>query len=240
MSILIDARNISKIYNEDSEAEVKALDDVSLTVEEGEFIAVLGQSGSGKSTLMNILGCLDIPTYGSYLLNGEAVNEMKPSMLSRIRSREIGFVFQGFNLIPALTAFENVELPLIYQGTPQRERRERTALALDEVGLFERMHHKPSEMSGGQQQRVAIARAIVTNPPIIMADEPTGNLDSKSGSEIMRKLMELNNEGNTVLLITHDQKLAHMAKRIVTLQDGKIITDVTLGANRQDGREVFS
>ncbi len=240
MSILIDARNISKIYNEDSEAEVKALDDVSLTVEEGEFIAVLGQSGSGKSTLMNILGCLDIPTYGSYLLNGEAVNEMKPSMLSRIRSREIGFVFQGFNLIPALTAFENVELPLIYQGTPQKERRERTALALDEVGLFERMHHKPSEMSGGQQQRVAIARAIVTNPPIIMADEPTGNLDSKSGSEIMRKLMELNNEGNTVLLITHDQKLAHMAKRIVTLQDGKIISDVLLGANRHDGREVFS
>ncbi|MPM57970.1 putative ABC transporter ATP-binding protein YknY [bioreactor metagenome] len=240
MSILIDARNISKIYNEDSEAEVKALDDVSLTVEEGEFIAVLGQSGSGKSTLMNILGCLDIPTYGSYLLNGEAVNEMKPSMLSRIRSREIGFVFQGFNLIPALTAFENVELPLIYQGTPQKERRERTALALDEVGLFERMHHKPSEMSGGQQQRVAIARAIVTNPPIIMADEPTGNLDSKSGSEIMRKLMELNNEGNTVLLITHDQKLAHMAKRIVTLQDGKIISDVLLGVNRHDGREVFS
>lgn len=240
MSILIDARNISKIYNEDSEAEVKALDDVSLTVEEGEFIAVLGQSGSGKSTLMNILGCLDIPTYGSYLLNGEAVNEMKPSMLSRIRSREIGFVFQGFNLIPALTAFENVELPLIYQGTPQKERRERTALALDEVGLFERMHHKPSEMSGGQQQRVAIARAIVTNPPIIMADEPTGNLDSKSGSEIMRKLMELNNEGNTVLLITHDQKLAHMAKRIITLQDGKIISDVLLGANRHDGREVFS
>lgn len=240
MSILIDARNISKIYNEDSEAEVKALDDVSLTVEEGEFIAVLGQSGSGKSTLMNILGCLDIPTYGSYHLNGEAVNEMKPSMLSRIRSREIGFVFQGFNLIPALTAFENVELPLIYQGTPQKERRERTALALDEVGLFERMHHKPSEMSGGQQQRVAIARAIVTNPPIIMADEPTGNLDSKSGSEIMRKLMELNNEGNTVLLITHDQKLAHMAKRIVTLQDGKIISDVLLGANRHDGREVFS
>ena len=240
MSILIDARNISKIYNEDSEAEVKALDDVSLTVEEGEFIAVLGQSGSGKSTLMNILGCLDIPTYGSYLLNGEAVNEMKPSMLSRIRSREIGFVFQGFNLIPALTAFENVELPLIYQGTPQKERRERTALALDEVGLFERMHHKPSEMSGGQQQRVAIARAIVTNPPIVMADEPTGNLDSKSGSEIMRKLMELNNEGNTVLLITHDQKLAHMAKRIVTLQDGKIISDVLLGANRHDGREVFS
>lgn len=133
-----------------------------------------------------------------------------------------------------------MELPLIYQGTPQKERRERTALALDEVGLFERMHHKPSEMSGGQQQRVAIARAIVTNPPIIMADEPTGNLDSKSGSEIMRKLMELNNEGNTVLLITHDQKLAHMAKRIVTLQDGKIISDVLLGANRHDGREVFS
>ena len=204
------------------------------------FVNIIGNPNVGKSTLMNILGCLDIPTYGSYLLNGEAVNEMKPSMLSRIRSREIGFVFQGFNLIPALTAFENVELPLIYQGTPQKERRERTALALDEVGLFERMHHKPSEMSGGQQQRVAIARAIVTNPPIIMADEPTGNLDSKSGSEIMRKLMELNNEGNTVLLITHDQKLAHMAKRIVTLQDGKIISDVLLGANRHDGREVFS
>jgi putative ABC transport system ATP-binding protein len=240
MSTLIDARNISKIYNEDSEAEVKALDDVSLVVDEGEFIAVLGQSGSGKSTLMNILGCLDIPTYGVYMLNGETVNEMKPSMLSRIRSREIGFVFQGFNLISALTAFENVELPLIYQGISAKERRERTAIALDEVGLFERMHHKPHEMSGGQQQRVAIARAIVTSPPIIMADEPTGNLDSKSGGEIMSKLVELNNAGNTVLLITHDQKLARMAKRIVTLQDGRIISDELLGNKRHDGREVFS
>ncbi len=240
MSYLIDARHISKIYNEDSEAEVRALDDVSLTVEKGEFLAVLGQSGSGKSTLMNILGCLDIPTYGEYLLEGTAVNEMKPSTLSRIRSREIGFIFQGFNLIHTLTAFENVELPLIYQGIKRNERREMVAEALDEVGLLERMYHHPSEMSGGQQQRVAIARAIVTQPPIIMADEPTGNLDSHSGAEIMHKLIELNELGNTVLLITHDQNLAKMAKRLITLQDGKLIRDRLLGSERLTGEGVFS
>lgn len=225
MSVLIEAKMISKIYNENSAAEVKALNNVSLNVNEREFIAVLGQSGSGKSTLMNILGCLDIPTYGSYHLRGLPVNEMKPSRLSLIRSHEIGFIFQGFNLITALTAFENVELPLIYQGVDRRERRERTVMALDAVGLFDRMQHRPQELSGGQQQRVAIARAIVTDPPIIMADEPTGNLDSKSGADIMQKLIELNEEGNTVLLITHDQQLASFAKRIITLQDGKIIDD---------------
>ena len=180
---------------------------------------------SGKSTLMNILGCLDIPTYGTYHLNGQAVSDMKPSVLSGIRNREIGFIFQGFNLIPALTALENVELPLIYRGMGREERRRLAVDALVSVGLEKRMDHRPGEMSGGQQQRVAIARAVAAKPPIIMADEPTGNLDSASGKEIMEQLKVLNAQGTSVILITHDNHLALMAKRIVTLQDGRIISD---------------
>ena len=223
--LLIDVRRMSKIYNEGRENEVRALDDISLTVPWGEFLCILGQSGSGKSTLMNILGCLDIPTYGTYYLNGQAVSDMKPSTLSGIRNREIGFIFQGFNLIPALTALENVELPLIYRGMGREERHELAVEALKSVGLEKRMQHRPNEMSGGQQQRVAIARAVAAKPPIIMADEPTGNLDSASGLDIMRKLTALNEEGTSIILITHDNHLAQMAKRIVTIQDGHIISD---------------
>ena len=224
-ALLIDVRRMSKIYNEGRENEVRALDDISLTVPWGEFLCILGQSGSGKSTLMNILGCLDIPTYGTYYLNGQAVSDMKPSTLSGIRNREIGFIFQGFNLIPALTAIENVELPLIYRGMGREERHELAVEALKSVGLEKRMLHRPNEMSGGQQQRVAIARAVAAKPPIIMADEPTGNLDSASGLDIMRKLTALNEEGTSIILITHDNHLAQMAKRIVTIQDGHIISD---------------
>ena len=224
-NLLIDVRHMSKIYNEGKENEVRALDDVSLAVPWGEFLCILGQSGSGKSTLMNILGCLDIPTYGTYYLNGQAVSDMKPSVLSGIRNREIGFIFQGFNLIPDLTALENVELPLIYRGMPRAERRRLSVAALEAVGLSKRMDHRPAEMSGGQQQRVAIARAVAAKPPIIMADEPTGNLDSASGREIMEQLSALNQQGTSIILITHDNHLAQMARRIVTIQDGRIVSD---------------
>ena len=223
--LLIDVRQMSKIYNEGRENEVRALDNISLTVEWGEFLCILGQSGSGKSTLMNILGCLDIPTYGTYYLDGQAVSEMKPSVLSGIRNREIGFIFQGFNLIPALTALENVELPLIYRGLGREERRRLAGDALTAGGLENRRDHRPGEMSGGQQQRVAIARAVAAKPPIIMADEPTGNLDSASGLDIMQQLTALNEQGTSIILITHDNHLAQMAKRIVTIQDGRIISD---------------
>lgn len=224
-ALLIDVQHMSKIYNEGHENEVRALDDISLSVPWGEFLCILGQSGSGKSTLMNILGCLDIPTYGVYHLNGQAVSDMKPSTLAGIRNREIGFIFQGFNLIPGLTALENVELPLIYRGMPRAERRALSVAALEAVGLSKRMDHRPSEMSGGQQQRVAIARAVAAKPPIIMADEPTGNLDSASGREIMEQLSALNRQGTSIILITHDNHLAQMARRIVTIQDGHIISD---------------
>ncbi len=223
--MLIEILRLSKIYNEGHESEVRALDDVSLNIDYGEFVAILGHSGSGKSTMMNILGCLDIPTYGEYYLAGEAVSDMPMSKLSSIRNQSIGFIFQGFNLIPGLTALENVELPLIYRGMKRQERLDLCYESLEEVGLSQRTHHLPSELSGGQQQRVAIARAIAAKPPIIMADEPTGNLDTKSGAEIMQKLVTMNDQGSTVILITHDMHLAQCAKRIVTLQDGKIISD---------------
>ncbi|WP_458861719.1 ABC transporter ATP-binding protein [Acidaminobacterium chupaoyuni] len=232
--MLIELKRISKIYNEGRESEVRALDDVSLTIEKGEFTAILGQSGSGKSTMMNILGCLDIPTYGEYWLEEENVSNIPPRRLAAIRNRNIGFIFQGFNLIPALTALENVELPLVYRGMPHSQRHELSVAALESVGLGERMDHRPSELSGGQQQRVAIARAIAAKPPVIMADEPTGNLDTKAGAEIMLKLCALNDEGTTILLITHDMQLAHMAKRIVRLQDGKIISDETPSARERE------
>lgn len=223
---LIVVEHLSKIYNEGKENEVRALEDINLTINYGEFVCFLGQSGSGKSTLMNILGCLDLPTYGRFVLNGTPVSEIRPSVLSGIRNREIGFIFQGFNLIPGLTALENVELPLIYRGVGRSERRRLAESALTDVGLGNRMGHLPAEMSGGQQQRVAIARAMAASPPIIMADEPTGNLDSKSGHEIMTRLRKLNDEtGTTVILITHDSHLATMAKRVVTITDGHIMGD---------------
>lgn len=224
MAGLIEIRDMCKIYNP-GENEVWALNRVSLTVNEGEFVAIIGQSGSGKSTLMNMLGCLDVPTAGTYLLQGEDVSRMSDDELSYIRNKEIGFVFQGFNLIQSLTAIENVELPLIYRKVPQNQRRELAVKALERVGLGNRMTHKPSEMSGGQQQRVAIARAIAQAPPIILADEPTGNLDSNSSKEIMGILKGLNEEGRTIILITHDSDIAMEAKRIIHIKDGRIDYD---------------
>ena len=223
--MLIEIKDVYKIYGEGLEGEVRALDGVSLSIDRGEFVAVVGQSGSGKSTMMNVLGCLDIPTHGEYYLDGTNVRELSDRELSRIRNRQIGFIFQQYNLIQSLTVLENVELPLIYQGVDADERRELAMEALERVGLLGRIKHKPVEMSGGQQQRVAIARAIATHPPIIMADEPTGALDSHTGHDVLRFLQQLNREGSTVILITHDNGIAATARRCVRLQDGKIVED---------------
>ena len=212
MSALVEIKDVCKVYNP-GENEVRALDHVSLTIDEQEFVAIIGHSGSGKSTLMNMLGCLDVPTSGEYWLHGQDVSALSDDALSDIRNREIGFIFQGFNLIPNLTALENVELPLIYRGVSKSVREELSVEALKKVGLEHRMDHKPSEMSGGQQQRVAIARAIAQAPPVILADEPTGNLDSNSTKEIMDILKGLHKEGRTVILITHDNEIAAQAKR---------------------------
>ena len=225
MAKLIELRNVYKIYSEGLESEVRALDGVSLDIEKGEFVAVVGQSGSGKSTMMNVLGCLDIPTRGTYRLDGVDVRELTDKELSRIRNKQIGFIFQQYNLIQNLTVLENVELPLIYQGIDPIDRRELAMQALARVGLADRAQHKPTQMSGGQQQRVAIARAISTRPPIIMADEPTGALDSRTGHEVLGFLQQLNKEGSTVILITHDNGIAATARRIVRIADGKIIED---------------
>jgi len=225
MAKLIELRNVYKIYGEGLESEVRALDGVSLDIEKGEFVAVVGQSGSGKSTMMNVLGCLDIPTRGTYHLDGVDVLELSDKQLSRIRNKQIGFIFQQYNLIQNLTVLENVELPLIYQGIDPIDRRELAMQALARVGLADRAQHKPTQMSGGQQQRVAIARAISTRPPIIMADEPTGALDSRTGHEVLGFLRQLNKEGSTVILITHDNGIAATARRIVRIADGKIIED---------------
>ncbi|MCI9430742.1 MAG: ABC transporter ATP-binding protein, partial [Lachnospiraceae bacterium] len=214
-----------KIYNP-GENEVRALDGVSLVIDENEFVAIIGQSGSGKSTLMNMLGCLDIPTSGVYMLHGQDVSHMTDDELSDVRNKEIGFIFQGFNLIQNLTALENVELPLIYRRVGRRERMKLSLEALRKVGLENRLHHKPSEMSGGQQQRVAIARAIAQAPPVILADEPTGNLDSGSTKEIMEILKGLHQDGRTVILITHDNEIAGQAKRVIKIKDGKISEDI--------------
>ena len=225
MAKLIQLQNVYKIYGEGLESEVRALDGVSLEIEAGEFVAVVGQSGSGKSTMMNVLGCLDIPTRGDYYLDGTDVRELSDKELSRIRNKQIGFIFQQYNLIQSLTVLENVELPLIYQGIPADRRREMALEALDRVGLAERTKHKPAEMSGGQQQRTALARAIATKPPIIMADEPTGALDSKTGQHVLGILRDLYREGTTVLLITHDNGIAATAKRVIRLSDGKVVED---------------
>lgn len=222
MESLIELQNVFKIYS-DGENRVNAMDDVSLQVERGEFVSIIGQSGSGKSTLMNILGCLDVPTSGEYLLDGKSVKKMTDGELSLIRNRKIGFVFQGFNLIPSLNALENVELPLIYRGLGKAQRRRLALEALKRVGLGERIHHRPAQMSGGQQQRVAIARAIAAKPSIILADEPTGNLDSASGAEVMKILKGLHLEGKTIILITHDSVVAAMADRQVQIRDGRVV-----------------
>ena len=224
MDELIEIQEMCKIYNP-GENEVRALDHVNLTINKNEFVAIIGQSGSGKSTLMNMLGCLDVPTSGTYILNGQDVSGLTDDELSDIRNREIGFIFQGFNLIAGLTALENVELPLIYRGVGKKERLRLSQIALEKVGLKARMDHKPSEMSGGQQQRVAIARAIAQAPPVILADEPTGNLDSGSTKEIMEILKELHGEGRTVILITHDNDIAARARRIIRIMDGHIVED---------------
>ena len=225
MAHLVELRDVYKIYGEGLESEVRALDGVSLTVDPGEFVAIVGQSGSGKSTMMNVLGCLDIPTRGDYYLEGTDVRELTDKELSLIRNKEIGFIFQQYNLIQSLTVLENVELPLIYQGINADDRYDLALEALERVGLSKRIKHKPTEMSGGQQQRVAIARAIATHPPIIMADEPTGALDSKTGRHVLGILQQLYREGTTILLITHDDGIAATAPRVVRLSDGKIVHD---------------
>jgi putative ABC transport system ATP-binding protein len=223
--MLIDIRDLYKIYHEGKESEVRALDGVSLQIDQGEFVAIVGQSGSGKSTLMNVLGCLDVPTYGQYYLDGTDISGLSDKQLAHIRNRKIGFIFQGYNLIQELDALENVTLPLIYQGASIWDREDIAMEALNKVGMADRAHHRPSEMSGGQQQRVAIARAIATHPPIIMADEPTGALDSKTGRHVLEILRNLYRSGTTILLITHDDGIASTARRVVRLADGKIIAD---------------
>ena len=218
---MIEFDGICKTYQMGDET-IHALDHVSMKIEEREFVAIIGPSGSGKTTLMNIVGCLDYPDEGEYLLDGEDVSELSNRELARIRNRKIGFVFQQFNLLPKLSAFENVELPLIYQGMGVSERHQRAVEALERVGLGQRMGHKPSELSGGQQQRVAIARALGTRPSLILADEPPGNLDSRSGSEIMAMLHELHQQGNTIVLITHDHSVANEAERRISIHDGML------------------
>lgn len=223
--MLIKLENVYKIYGEGLESEVRALDGVSLNIHRGEFVAIVGKSGSGKSTLMNVLGCLDIPTRGKYLLDGVDVRDLTDRELSHIRNRQIGFIFQQYNLIQTLNVLENVELPLIYQGVGTEERRKLAQEALEKVDLADRGKHRPGEMSGGQQQRAAIARAIVAHPPIIMADEPTGALDSHTGQDVLKFLRTLNKEGSTVILITHDNGIAATARRIVWLADGRVVED---------------
>lgn len=222
--MLIEIRNLLKNYLM-GEIEVTALKGVNLQIRKNEYVAIMGPSGSGKSTLMNILGCLDTPTSGEYLFNNVDVSSLNDDELSAMRNREIGFVFQTFNLLPRMSSLHNVELPLMYAGVNKQERKDRAVNALERVGLADRMHHKPSELSGGQRQRVAVARALVTNPGILLADEPTGALDSKTGDEIMALFDELHNEGNTIIVITHEKEIAEYAQRTIFLKDGNIFSD---------------
>jgi putative ABC transport system ATP-binding protein len=223
---IIKLRNIVKIYHMGGE-DVAALQDIDFDVQEGEYAAIMGPSGSGKSTLMNIIGCLDVPTSGSYHLNGQEVAAATEDELAAIRNREIGFVFQTFNLLPRATAVKNVELPLIYAGVPPEERRERAAEALEAVGLAKRGHHKPNEMSGGERQRVAIARALINRPSVLLADEPTGNLDTKIGEEILALFQRINDEGKTLIVVTHDPDVGAKAQSTIVLRDGLIVDRVT-------------
>jgi putative ABC transport system ATP-binding protein len=226
---LIDTHDLWKTYVMGSE-EIHALRGVSIGIERGEYVAIMGPSGSGKSTLMNLIGCLDTPSKGSYLLNGKQVGQMNDNELARIRNEEIGFVFQTFNLLPRATALQNVELPLVYAGVQGKERGQRAKAALDKVELSSRMGHRPNELSGGQRQRVAIARALVNNPSILLADEPTGNLDSKTGSEIMALFARLHEAGNTIVLVTHEADIAAFAHRTIHLRDGQVEKDVRQAA----------
>jgi len=220
---LIKLENVWKTYRPSESVEVHAVRGVSLTIKDGEFVAIVGASGSGKSTLMHLMGCLDIPTKGRILLDGKDISKMDPSELARIRGKVIGFVFQNYNLIPSLTALQNVELPMIFQGVEKRKMRERAVSLLQMLGLGDRMGHLPNQLSGGQQQRVAIARALANNPKMILADEPTGNLDSKSGKEVLDLLVGLNKKGKTLVVVTHDKSIAKKAKRIVKIKDGRIV-----------------
>ncbi|MEP2668135.1 MAG: ABC transporter ATP-binding protein [Cyclobacteriaceae bacterium] len=224
MTKIIETSNISRIYQMGN-STVRALQDVSITIDKGEYVAFMGPSGSGKSTLMNIVGCLDTPSGGSYILNGQLVSDMTENELAEIRNKEIGFVFQTFNLLPRASALENVALPLVYAGYSRYDREEKAMEALESVSLADRYHHKPNELSGGQRQRVAIARALVNNPSIILADEPTGNLDSKTSYDIMALFQELHDKGNTIIMVTHEDDIAHYAHRIIRLKDGLVEWD---------------
>jgi len=224
MPLLIEIRDLVKVY-EMGDVQVRALDGVSFTVETGEFIAIMGPSGSGKSTLMNLIGCLDTPSSGTYRLNDHEVSRLDDDELARIRNREIGFVFQTFNLLSRASALENVEVPLVYAGVPRQERHRRAKEMLAMVGLGDRMHHQPNELSGGQRQRVAVARALVNNPSLLLADEPTGNLDSRTGDEIMVLFDELNRKGNAIVLVTHEEDIARHARKVVRLRDGKMVEE---------------
>ena len=222
--MLIEIRNLVKTYQMGDTA-VRALDGVDLDLDRGEYVAIMGPSGSGKSTLMNLIGCLDTPTSGSYRLNNQAVSDLNDDELARIRNKEVGFVFQTFNLLSRTSALENVEVPLVYAGVSRKERHRKAKEMLEAVGLADRMHHQPNELSGGQRQRVAVARALVNGPSILLADEPTGNLDSKTGTEIMDLIDKLNKAGNTIVLVTHEEDIAAHARRVVRLRDGKVIED---------------
>jgi len=221
---MINLIDITKAYDMGS-VQVQVLKGITLHVKEGEFLSIIGPSGSGKSTLMNMIGCLDVPTTGEYYLDGKEISTYNEKQLSKIRNQKIGFIFQKFNLLPKLTAFENVELPLIYRGMNAKERKQRSLDALEKVGLSDRMEHKPTELSGGQQQRVAIARAFAGDPPVLLADEPTGNLDSKSGGEVMNLIRNLSKDGKTIVLITHDSEVAKEAKRTITIKDGLLLNN---------------
>jgi putative ABC transport system ATP-binding protein len=231
--MLIETRNLWKTYIMGTQ-ELNALQGVNLQIDKGEYVAIMGPSGSGKSTLMNLIGCLDTPTQGDYLLNGEPVSEMNDNDLAKIRNREIGFVFQTFNLLPRANSLHNVELPLIYSGVDARTRREQAIKALEHVDLLDWANHKPNELSGGQRQRVAIARALVNDPSLILADEPTGNLDTKTSLEIMKLFRQLNDRGNTLLVVTHDPEIAEFADRIIHIRDGKIEREEKKGSKVQD------